>query len=1019
MMRLSSNLRRFRWLVFSCWLLALVPAIVVALVGSHNLTGSGFDVPGSQSLYVDQELQKNFAEQGATPLALVAAPRADATYADMNAAVNQLRQVAERVPSVTVISNPASSGPQPDRPYVVSLRLDYNNTGAVDVATQLREAIGITGDRPGYTDNGRVRLYVVGQGALGAAAQISTKHDIAEAERWNLPIVLIVLLLVFGSLAAAAIPLALALCTVTVTMGIVYWLSTVTTMSVFVTSTVSMFGIALAVDYSLFILMRFREELRGGRNIGQATDAAMATSGLAVVLSGLTVIASLTGIYVIDTPVLTSMATGAILAVAMAVLTSITLTPTALAIFGRAAAHRSPFLHWSRHYESSRSRFWTHWVKQVMQRPWLSAFAATTVLLGLAAPSLAMVLGNNMQQQFASSHEIRGGVAAAAEAIGPGALGPVRVLVTFPQGPASSPQHTDTLTAISNTMTSNADIASVSPPIFASHGSAADNNSALISAVLSVDPESLAARAAIAQLRQDLAAVSATTGAHIDIGGPTALIKDFDDRVIHTQPMVFGFVAIIAFIMLLVSIRSPLLALKGVLMTVLSVAAAYGSLVLVFQWGWLANLGFDPITSIDSTIPPLVLAMTFGLSMDYEIFLLTRIRERYLHSGDTQDAVAYGVSTSARTITSAALIMIAVFVGFAFAGMPLVAELGVACAVAIAVDATIVRLVLVPALMAMFDTWNWWLPGWLARILPTVDFEKPLPHHEGDVVVIPDDIAALALPKADLQKVLYRATLFTDAAADTVCVTDPLAFAGCGAGSAPHSGRSTRITREYVMQRVAMLFSPVGSRTTVGHRSAGGNRALGRADRIHHVATPSVHPVTLWCNRLAIALDALTVSAQAHSTYRTHRRSAGRTSASSERNAIERISPIETIAVALPTGDRLDIPTGAETVRLAGYLIMCRNYRADYAELAGLVEVMHPRTVAMALAHIDRYYCGGQSGNAGQQRWLTSQLVRRLADPRPVDGGDEHWAIPSAAAQWERITQRCLLVALAILEETP
>ena len=206
----------------------------------------------------------------------------------------------------------------------------------------------------------------------------------------------------------------------------------------------------------------------------------------------------------------------------------------------------------------------------------------------------------------------------------------------------------------------------------------------------------------------------------------------------------FGFVALIAFVMLLISIRSVFLAFKGVLMTVLSVAAAYGSLVVVFQWGWLEELGFKQISSLDSTIPPLVLAMTFGLSMDYEIFLLTRIRERFLQTSNTRDAVAYGVSTSARTITSAALIMIAVFIGFAFAGMPLVAQLGVACAVAIAVDATVVRLVLVPALMAMFDEWNWWLPRWLDRILPSVDFEKPLPKADiGDLVIIPDDISAL------------------------------------------------------------------------------------------------------------------------------------------------------------------------------------------------------------------------------------------------------------------------------------
>ena len=200
---------------------------------------------------------------------------------------------------------------------------------------------------------------------------------------------MIVLLAVFGSLAAAAMPLVLGICTVVVTMGLVYLLSMVTQMSVFVTSTVSMFGIALAVDYSLFILMRFREELRSGREPAQAADAAMATSGLAVLLSGLTVIASVTGIYLIHTPVLASMATGAILAVAVAVLTSTTLIPAVLATVGKAASKRSSWLHVSRRPETTQSRFWTRWVGWVMRRQWLSAFGATIVLIVLAIPAFA------------------------------------------------------------------------------------------------------------------------------------------------------------------------------------------------------------------------------------------------------------------------------------------------------------------------------------------------------------------------------------------------------------------------------------------------------------------------------------------------------------------------------------------------------------------------------------------------------------------------------------------------------
>jgi uncharacterized membrane protein YdfJ with MMPL/SSD domain len=969
MMRLSGNLRRYRWAVFAAWLLLLVPAIYLAMNQSSHLTGGGFEVEGSQSLHVQRELEAHFPDQGASPLALVAAPRADASFDDMNAAVTHLEQIAAQVPSVKVVPNPQQPAPQPDRPYVISLQPDFNNSGVVDIAKQLREKVGINGDQPGEIENGKVRLYVIGQGALGAAATLATKHDVAQAEQWNLPIVLIVLLAVFGSLAAAAMPLVLGICTVAVTMGLVYLLSMYTQMSVFVTSTVSMFGIALAIDYSLFILMRFREELRAGRDPQQAADAAMATSGLAVVLSGLTVIASVTGIYLINTPVLQSMATGAILAVAVAVLTSTTLTPAVLATFGKAAAKRSSYLHWSRRPETTQSRFWSRWTGWVMRRPWASALSAAVFLLALAAPSFSMVLGNSMQRQFDPTHEIRGGVNAAAEALGPGALGPVRVLVTFPDGnAASAPVKEPALDAVRQRMAQAPNVVTVAPAVFGD-----DYRRALLSAVLTVDPEDMGARNTVDWMREQLPKIPGVD-ARVDVGGPTALIKDFDDRVSATQPLVFGFVALIAFVMLLISIRSVFLAFKGVLMTVLSVAAAYGSLVVVFQWGWLADLGFKPISSLDSTIPPLVLAMTFGLSMDYEIFLLTRIRERFLQTNNTRDAVAYGVSTSARTITSAALIMIAVFIGFAFAGMPLVAQLGVACAVAIAVDATVVRLVLVPALMAMFDEWNWWLPRWLDRILPSVDFEKPLPKADiGDLVIIPDDISSLGPSGSDLRMVVKSAAKLKNLAPDSITVADPLALGGCLPSEEP------------------VLVTSNGR----AHRNGASNGSTNRAGKAGPPSLRPVHPVTLWRGRLSVALDALETEAEA------------------ERVPMERRSPMETTNVQLPTGDRLQIPTGAETLRLKSYLIMCRNTTRDYTEFAELVDSMETQNAAVVLASMDRYYCGEHP----RKQWVATQLVRRLADPQPYDEHDTRMSGPDAEAEWAKVRERCLSVAVAMLEE--
>ncbi len=971
-MRLSGLLRRWRWAVFATWLLLMVPSLYLAATQSSNLSGGGFDVAGSQSLHVQYELEDHFPDEGASPLAMVAAPNANASQEDMTAAVDELKRIAAGITNVKVVPDPTQAEPQAGKPYVVTLRLDFNNSGAVDVAKKLRKAVGIEGGKPGQTADGKVRLYVIGQGALGAAASETTKHDVAEAEKWNLPIVLIVLLAVFGSLAAAAMPMLLGACTVIVTMGVVYLLSIWVTMSVFVTTTLSMFGIALAVDYSLFILMRFREELRAGRDPEQAVDASMATSGLAVLLSGLTVIASITGIYLIGTPVLSSMATGAILAVAVAVLTSTTLIPAVLATFGKRVAKRSSWLHVSRRPDATQSPFWTQWTERTMRRPWLSALLAAVFLIALAAPSFGMQLGNSMLRQFQPTHEIRAGVAAAAEALGPGALGPIRVLVTFPEATAADPQNTATLDALHQSMTQAPDVAQVSPPVFSN-----DNRSALFSVVLSVDPEDLVARDSITWLRQHLPGVAGSNVA-IAVGGPTALIMDFDHRVANTEIAVFVFVSLIAFVMLLISIRSIVLAIKGVLMTVLSVAAAYGSLVIVFEWGWFRALGFKPLESLDSTIPPLVLAMTFGLSMDYEIFLLTRIRERFLQTGNTRDAVAYGVSTSARTITSAALIMIAVFIGFAFAGMPLVAQMGVACAVAIAV-ATVVRLVLVPALMAMFDQWNWWLPAWLDRLLPSVDFEKPLPTTDtGSLVIIPDDISALGPSGAELRSVVKSAAKLKNLAAQTVSVSDPLAFSGC---SGSDTGEQQYVPRAVPRRIAAAPTRKDGSRTGLAllrRRAHGTSRSA--------AGTAEVHPVTMWGGRLSVALDALSLG-------------------DTDGPAIERRGPVETTTVLLPTGDRLEIPTGAETLRLKGYLIMSRNSVQDYADFVDLVSCMDIRTAAAVLAGIDGYYCGERSKN----QWVATQLVRRLADPHPFDDQE--------TADWPDVKQRCLAVAVAMLEE--
>ncbi|MFV8309347.1 MMPL family transporter [Mycobacteroides chelonae] len=922
MMRTSDYLRRYRWLTVAVWLILIASA--VGLVASHGekLTGGGFEVAGSQSLKVHDAMETGFRDHGASPLALVAAPRPDATVADMTAAVDYLKQVAAQIPQVSVEPIPPQLTPQPDRPFVVTLRIGFDNTGATDIAKDLRKKIGVHGGEPGQIAGGRVSLYVIGQGALGAAMTEQIAGDIKQAEKWNIPVILIVLIAAFGSLAAASLPLLLGLCTVALSVAIVLALSNITTISVFALPTVTMIGLAVAVDYSLFILMRYREELNSGKNRQEAIAAAMATSGLTVTFSGLTVIAALAGIYLIGTPALASMASGAIIVVAIAVLSSTTLMPALLAIFGKAAANQSRLLRVSPLRKHS-IPFWRKWTQEVMRRPWLSALGASIFLLALAAPSLHMQVSNSMLRQFDSSHEIRRGIDAAAVAMGPGALGTVQILLTF-DGNAQDPQHAQALENAKETIAQAPNIARVTDPIFSTGG-----HDALISAVLSVDPEANAARDTVSWLRTNVPDALKNSGADISVGGPTALLFDYDNRVEHALLGVFAFVCVLAFVMLLATLRSPVLALKGVVMTVLSVAAAYGSLVIVFQWGWLEFLGFHK-ANIDSSIPPLALALTFGLTMDYEIFLLARVRERYLRTGDCADAVSFGVRTSARTITSAALIMIAVFIGFAFAGMPLVAQLGVACAVAIAVDATVVRLVLVPALMAMFNQRNWWLPGWLDRVLPTVDFETPCV----DELPGPHTESALRLQGSGLEE--------------------------------------PRIDYHAIAVSAARL-----------KRLADGGT----------VTAPDAQSVLVdrWRDNLTVALEAL---------------QAGKNGTDADTVAmpgpLSRVTPVEITQVRLPTGQKCVVPTDAEALRMQGLLLMRRNAERDYTEFARLASLMEPQTAAKVLAGLDQHYCVQSN-----QRWVSSQLVRRLADPKPGDGSME---CPT-------VRRQCLSVAVAMLED--
>jgi RND superfamily putative drug exporter len=718
--------RRRRW-VLAGWVVVLVAALPIAQHQTDHLTGGGFDVPGSQSKAVSDSLERNFAGSAEGIVALLKA-EPGSTPAQRAAAVGRVRRVVAGLDRVTLspaVARRAELQLQRTGTAMLPLRSDRSSDLLIDSAATLRTELD-----PGSANNG-VTTYLAGQPTIWAGMQELSKKDLAKAEAGGFPIVALILLVVFGSLAAAALPLALGFVSVIITGALIYFISLNMETSVFVTNMASMIGIGVAIDYSLFILARYREERRAGRSEEDARSEALATSGLAVTFSGIAVIVSLAGLWMVDNQALRSMALGAMTVVAVSILTATTLLPALIAMLGdrvmpggvvaralRFVKHTilrrpSPAAGASQAVTGTgASPFWTAWTRRVMARPWVSVLGVSAVLLFLAIPVLSLTTGTQALSQFPKDSDVRVGNELASQQLG-GGTDPVQIVAAF-DGAVDRPA----VAGFVRRLGATPGVSSVAPPAFA-------GGSVLIQATPSAPSESDAAAALVGRLRDSVVPSTRLNGvATVDVGGETARSHDVRALISGSMWKIILFVLALSFLVLMVMLRSLLLPLKAVLMNLLSIGAAYGVLVAVFQWGWFDGLlGFESQGALDTINVPLIFAVVFGLSMDYEVFLMSRIRERYMESGDNERAVAEGLASSARTISSAALIMTCVFSVFVLTGVPSIKELGLGCAVAIALDATLVRLILVPAAMKLLGEWNWWMPSWLDRLLPDFSFE--------------------------------------------------------------------------------------------------------------------------------------------------------------------------------------------------------------------------------------------------------------------------------------------------------
>ncbi|HEX6206238.1 MAG TPA: MMPL family transporter [Solirubrobacterales bacterium] len=712
---------RRRWVV-AAWVLIVVLALPFAAKQTEHLTGGGFDVPGSQSMKVSESLQEDFGSQ-ADGIAAVLKADPGATAAERNAAVTRVQDEVATVDDVTLTPAAAAQARrqlQSADVVLVPLRSNLSSDELIDPAATIREDLDLG------TADGGVTPYLVGQPTIWAGMQEISKEDLAKAEGTGFPIVAIILLVVFGSLAAAALPLALGFVSVLVTGALIYFISLEMTTSVFVTNMASMIGIGVAVDYSLFILARYREEREAGHDKAEARALSLSTSGLAVTFSGLAVIISLAGLWMVDNQALRSMALGAMTVVAVSILTATTLLPALIAMLGdrvlpggivgrverffqrRFYRRRTP-----EQAAAGKNRFWRGWTERVMAHPWTAIVGVSAVLLFLASPLLSLETGTEALAQFPKDSDVRVGNEIASDELG-GGTDPVQIVASFDGGEVDKAA----VAGFAREVQGTAGVASVAPPAYA-------GNSALIQATPNAPSESDAAVALVDRLRDSVVPASALASqAAIDVGGETARGDDVRKQVSGSMWKIILFVLSLSFLVLMVMLRSLILPLKAVLMNLLSIGAAFGVLVAIFQWGWLDGfLGFESQGALDTINIPLIFAIVFGLSMDYEVFLMSRIRERYMVHGDNERAVAEGLSTSARTISSAALIMTSVFAVFVLTGVPSIKELGVGCAVAIALDATLVRLILVPAAMKLMGAWNWWMPSWLDKLIPDFSFE--------------------------------------------------------------------------------------------------------------------------------------------------------------------------------------------------------------------------------------------------------------------------------------------------------
>jgi RND superfamily putative drug exporter len=681
--------------------LALVVGMAGAFGGALN---DDYTIPGSESQQAYDLLHERFPERaGADARVVVHADNGLVDLVELDEAVRRLNQM----PSVGVVSPPVMS--QDGATALVSVQYDVPVTeldGEGAVAALEAATDGLSDDH---------------QVAFGGQVPENLKPPGGKAELVGILAAMVILLLAFGSVVGAGVPVGVALVGLGIGSGLITLMAAITDVSTASPTLASMIGIGIGVDYALFILTRHRDALARGLSVPDAAAEANATAGMSVVFAGGTVLLALSGLQFTGVPNFKSMGYAAAIVVLVTVLAAVTLVPALLGlakmrVYSRRARRSGRF------QSASHSPSAVRLAQAVARRPVVWMTASAVLLLALSAPALGMKLGNSDAGNESKDTTTRQAYDLIGDAFGPGSNAPLLLAVDLEQLERGA------LPGLQRDIATTSGVASVTPAVVSEDGTAA-----VLTVIPTTGPQNDATLALLDELRR-----TAPEGVHI--GGFTATMDDFTSILAENLWLVVGVVLATSFLLMVVAFRSIVVPLKAVAVNLLSVGAAYGVLVLAFQTTTGADLlGLPGTVPIAAFVPVLMFAILFGLSMDYEVFLLSRVREEYLRTGDNTASVVTGLSSTARVISSAALIMVTVFLGFALDPAVIIKMMGIGLATAIAVDATVVRLVLVPATMALLGDRNWYLPRWLDRVLADIDPHGSSPMETSILPVQPSE----------------------------------------------------------------------------------------------------------------------------------------------------------------------------------------------------------------------------------------------------------------------------------------